>query len=182
MNLLDRNLSCHQRAFKLNNTVRFIKKSSGQAALIVLAAAVISLVVNQFRSDSLPLIGNWSAEARFSDATGDSLVISLDTAAKLHENGGVLFIDARADGWFEVGHIKGAINLPAEEVEELFPKVMNGIALDTAIITYCDGETCNLSHDLALALMARGYSNVRVLVNGWTLWTENHLPVEQGLS
>jgi 3-mercaptopyruvate sulfurtransferase SseA len=29
-----------------------------------------------------------------------------------------------------------------------------------------------------MALLAKGYTNVRVLVNGWTLWQEKRLPVE----
>ena len=49
---------------------------------------------------------------------------------------------------------------------------------ETPIITYCDGETCNLSHDLALFLRDMGFMNVRVLVNGWTAWHESRFPVE----
>ena len=48
------------------------------------------------------------------------------------------------------------------------------------IITYCDGETCNLSHDLALFLTEMGFQDVKVLVNGWTVWLDNNQPVEQG--
>jgi 3-mercaptopyruvate sulfurtransferase SseA len=49
---------------------------------------------------------------------------------------------------------------------------------ETAIIAYCDGETCNLSHDLALFLKDMGFMNVRVLVNGWTVWSKSRFPVE----
>ena len=44
----------------------------------------------------------------------------------------------------------------------------------------CDGETCELSHDLALFLRDAGFVNTRVLVNGWTLWQQAGLPMEAG--
>ena len=44
------------------------------------------------------------------------------------------------------------------------------------IITYCDGENCELSHDLAMYLKDMGFTNVRVLVNGWTVWQNAGLP------
>jgi 3-mercaptopyruvate sulfurtransferase SseA len=47
-------------------------------------------------------------------------------------------------------------------------------------VTYCDGETCSLSEDLAKELMAMGYKQVKVLLNGWTRWNEAGLPVEKG--
>jgi len=58
--------------------------------------------------------------------------------------------------------------------------VMQDIFHDTPIITYCDGETCNLSHDLALFLKDMGFAHVNVLVNGWTLWIEKGLPTQEG--
>ena len=51
---------------------------------------------------------------------------------------------------------------------------------DAVIITYCDGESCNLSKDLALFLESLGFTNVRVLVNGWTVWRDAGLIVESG--
>jgi rhodanese-related sulfurtransferase len=48
---------------------------------------------------------------------------------------------------------------------------------DTVIITYCDGESCNLSKDLALFLENLGFTNVRILVNGWTVWHDAGFPV-----
>lgn len=52
------------------------------------------------------------------------------------------------------------------------------MAYDAVIITYCDGDTCNLSKELALLLENLGFSKVRVLVNGWTVWQNAGLPVE----
>jgi 3-mercaptopyruvate sulfurtransferase SseA len=48
------------------------------------------------------------------------------------------------------------------------------------VITYCDGESCNLSHELAVFLQDMGVEQVRMLFNGWTVWREAGLPVGQG--
>ena len=50
----------------------------------------------------------------------------------------------------------------------------------TIVIAYCDGEACSLSEDLALMLSDMDYENVKVLINGWTMWSQNGYPTEQG--
>ena len=57
---------------------------------------------------------------------------------------------------------------------------MAGVSEESAVITYCDGETCELSMELAVFLRNAGYKNVKVLSNGWTVWKQNGLPVETG--
>jgi len=49
------------------------------------------------------------------------------------------------------------------------------------MIAYCDGETCHLSKELAKALTEMGFQNARVLINGWSLWIQNGLPIQKGL-
>ncbi len=50
----------------------------------------------------------------------------------------------------------------------------------TIVIAYCNGEACSLGEDLALMLSDMGYENVKVLISGWTVWTQNGYPTEQG--
>jgi rhodanese-related sulfurtransferase len=75
-------------------------------------------------------------------------------------------------------HIAGALNLPWEDFEAHFQQVMADVPPDALIITYCDGESCALSKDLALALQGKGYPHVRVLPNGLSLWKDEGLPLE----
>jgi 3-mercaptopyruvate sulfurtransferase SseA len=49
---------------------------------------------------------------------------------------------------------------------------MSTIPLDSTIVTYCDGEACGPSHELAVALLGKGYPDVHVLLNGWTVWRQ----------
>jgi rhodanese-related sulfurtransferase len=155
-------------------------RSIRQLSVIVLAAVAVALISNHFRSQPLPLVGDWSQDARLISPSGRLMTISLDEAKNLHQSGGAVFFDARPLEEYSQGHIQGAINLPWSEAEQRAMDVTANLANDAVIITYCDGDTCDLSKELALFLENLGFSNVRVLVNGWTLWRNAGLPVETG--
>jgi len=157
-------------------------QSIRQLLVIVLAAVAIALISNHFRSSPLQLVGNWSQEARLVSPSGRQLAISLGEAKVLHQSKGAIkgaiFLDARPLEEFTKGHIQGAISLPWHEAEQRVMDATADMANDALIITYCDGDSCNLSKDLALFLENLGFSKVLVLVNGWTLWLAAGLPIE----
>lgn len=148
-------------------------------ALIVLAA-LVAVGVNQYRIDGIPLIGDWSAEARFMDAAGESLIITLEQAEQLFKRDAVRFVDARPHDQFIEGHIQGAMSLPWQEVDDYIVERFDRLAEAEGIIAYCDGESCDLSHELALYLKDMGLGKVHVLVNGWTVWQQAGLPTAIG--
>ncbi len=151
-----------------------------QAGGIILVAAILALLVNQIRPEGLPLVDDWSPEARLTLESGENIAISLEEAREAFLSKGGVFLDARSPELYEGGHIRGARNLPWQGVDDYFDSVMVDIPRDSLIIAYCDGEACALSKDLAIELLFRGYDNVRVLVNGWSVWQENQLPVAKG--
>ncbi len=149
-----------------------------EACLIILLSLVAALAVNLARTDSIPFIQNWSIEERLSQDNGDSLAIPLSEAETLFKENKAIFLDARGQELFDEGHIKGARNLPWHAVDDYFSEIIKDMDRETPVITYCDGESCNLSHDLALFLKNMGFTQVKILVNGWTVWVENNLPIE----
>ena len=151
-----------------------------QSGAIVLVAIAVGLLVNQTRSGRLALVADWSPKAQLATDSGINLEIPLEDAQALAFPRMALFLDARSPELYTEGHIQGALNLPWDEFEKHFAQVMDGVPEDTTIVTYCDGETCSLSKDLAFALLQKGYFNVRVLVNGWTLWQQSGLPITAG--
>jgi len=155
---------------------QMIRQSSG----IFLIAVIIGLAVNQLHPNKLPLVANWSLEARLTLESGESMVIPIEEARELFLSQSAIFLDARSSKLYEHGHILRARNLPWNAVDEHFDTVMADIHHDALLIAYCDGESCAEGKYLALELFYRGYENVRVLVNGWSLWVEQHLPVEKG--
>ena len=161
----------------LRNSLKW-KQATWQVPAIILVAGILAFSANALRPDSLPLIGDWSIDARMTTITGERLDISLGEAQGLFNSRSAVFLDARAADDYAAGHIKGARSLPWQDVDGFFMEVTEDLESETPVITYCDGETCNLSHDLAVFLKDMGFMNVRVLVNGWTVWQAAGLPVE----
>ena len=155
-------------------------KSLQQAVAIFILSAVVALISNQLRPNKMPWIGDWTPESQLALDSGENLAISLSEAESFFYAEAALFLDARSTLDFADGHIAGARSLPWEQFEALADEVLREVGPETIIITYCDGNSCNLSKELALALMDRGYVNVRVLVNGWTVWQERSLPTATG--
>lgn len=146
---------------------------------MVLLAIGSGIVVNQLRPGWLPLVGNWSAEARLTHDQGNSMVISLEEAKELCEENKVVFLDARPSELYDQGHFRFALNLPWQSFEKHIDRVFETIPDNARIVIYCDGENCSLSEDLARELSSMGYEKVKVLLNGWTRLQKAGLPVEK---
>lgn len=152
-----------------------------EAGSIFILALIIAFATNAIRNDGLALKGEWSKEAVEKRHLGEDLVsVSIEDAYRMFQKGDAFFIDARSSSEFERGHIKGAWNIPAWEANARIQEIEGLMPQDANIITYCDGEDCSLSRDLARFLKGMGYKNVRVLINGWSLWRKAGYPVERG--
>ena len=144
---------------------------------ITLFAALLGLLVNQFRSDPIALFADWSIEARLAENPGEFMLVTLEEARRLCASKKAVFIDARTSEAYRQGHILCAQNLPWETMEEHMDRATAEIPPEETIIVYCDGEDCMLSEYVARELFYRGYYHVKVLVNGWTKWLEAGLPI-----
>jgi rhodanese-related sulfurtransferase len=156
------------------------KQAAWQMPALVILSTVAALAVNAVRTDRLPLIGDFSVAARMTTATGERLDITLEEAEKLYFTHAAVFIDARSAEEYAKGHIRDARSLPWNDADLHFMTITADLEMTTPIVTYCDGETCEQSHDLALFLRDAGFTDTRVLVNGWTVWQQAGLPVEFG--
>lgn len=78
-----------------------------------------------------------------------------------------LIVDARSSDQYALGHIRGAINIPAGLKDNLRDRYLQNASPDQAIIVYCSSASCNSSDMLAEKLMAEGFTNVRVFTPGW---------------
>lgn len=163
----------------------FGKKSSSSifidTAGILLVSALLAFASNAIRPDGLPFIGDWSPEAMGKKHLGEDLrSISLPEAYQAFTSGRAFFLDARPIEEYEQGHIKGALGVPWTEVSGNARERYDFLPKEVMIITYCDGIDCPLSSDLARRLQQEGYSNVWVLLDGWSLWKNAGYPVEKG--
>ncbi|MDF1592055.1 MAG: rhodanese-like domain-containing protein [Desulfobacterales bacterium] len=164
------------KSFKLFHKWR---QALWQIPAILIVTGMLALSVNSLRKAPLPLIGDWSVGTQMTTVSGERLDISIVDAAKLFREKAAVFIDARSAAYYEKGHIQGALNLPWQDVDRLFLSITADLLPGTPIVTYCDGEGCNLSHDLAVFLRDMGFENVKVLAGGWTAWKNANLPVDE---
>jgi rhodanese-related sulfurtransferase len=102
--------------------------------------------------------------------------IKIDFAYNLFKEG-KKFIDARAPEEYAEGHIKGAINIPFYGSEN-YESVLNEINKEEVIVTYCNGDDCDLSILLADEIFGKGFKKVYIFFGGWNDWKTNNYPIE----
>jgi hypothetical protein len=49
---------------------------------------------------------------------------------------------------------------------------------EKAIVTYCSGRTCEDGHSLAQLLLAFGYTEINVFIDGFPGWKSEGHPIE----
>jgi len=148
-----------------------------QQVIIILAfSAGLGLAVNTLRSPPLPLIGVWSYSAFSSKVE----MVSLEDAVAKFIYNEALFLDARSEADYQLGHIQGALHLPVRtgDFGEKLQEFSLTVDHEKELIVYCDGIDCSLGPELASILKGLGYRNVSVLINGWTEWMMEGMPFE----
>jgi rhodanese-related sulfurtransferase len=150
------------------------RQSIHEALLLIIAATVLgfayTFVTKQgFFSEKKPT---------FSAAAANLEMISLEKAKELYESQGALFVDARHDFEYKMGHIHGAINIALKEID-IYRILLESIPKEKILIVYCDGAECNSSIELALKLMELKFINVKVFFGGWQEWKANNLSIDK---
>ena len=88
----------------------------------------------------------------------------------------VTLLEALGAAYFADAHLPGALNMPADQVDTLAPRLVpDG---DAPVVVYCSG-TCRNSEIAAERLEHLGYTNIRVYLGGKEDWVEHGLPVER---
>jgi rhodanese-related sulfurtransferase len=159
-----------------------IKQIFKEAAIIILAAAIVALIVNSFRTQGLPLIGSDQTVTPENAGNSDDAIavreITIQKAMELYRADTALFADARGANEFNSGHIKGAVNLPESQFDQWIGAFLVNTDPGVTIITYCEGYYCLLAKKLALKLMMAGFENVYYLPDGLGNWNKFRMPVE----
>ncbi len=82
-----------------------------------------------------------------------------------------IIVEALPKHHFDAGHIPGAIQLNVPEVDARAASLLPD--LNAEVIVYCSNEACSNSHQVAIALRARGYQNVAVFKAGKQAWRQS---------
>ena len=131
-------------------------------------------IENQIKSnkDSVKKVSGSTTEVFFTEPKA----IKIAFAYRLF-NQGIKFIDARPAEEFAEGHIKGAVNIPFYGSEN-YENILNKISKTDYIVTYCNGDDCDLSILLGDELFKKGYKRVYVFFGGWNEWLKKGYPIE----
>ena len=149
-----------------------------QASYIVLVSVITSLLFNQVRENPLSLVKTKVEVVSVLKSTRSKtpepsiIGIDLELAQKLFEEK-TLFVDARAEEFYNEGHIPNAICV--DDFDLLVEKLENTIGMDDQFIVYCSDSDCGSSEDLSYELQSYGYNNILLFKGGWKEWIEANL-------
>ncbi|ABI56110.1 ArsR/SmtB family transcription factor [Alkalilimnicola ehrlichii MLHE-1] len=96
-----------------------------------------------------------------------------DLTARLRD-GLVTLLDVRPEQEYRTGHLPGAINIPAAELE----RRLRDLPPDREVVAYCRGPYCALAHKAVRVLREHGLQ-ARRLADGYPEWRAAGLPVEE---
>jgi rhodanese-related sulfurtransferase len=97
----------------------------------------------------------------------------------LLDAGEIVLLDARLKVNYDLGHIPGAVLLPATSSAEELQAFAAKYPKDTALVTYCGSDTCHMSHQLAeLLIKICGFTNVSSLPGGYAEYVTANPPAK----
>jgi rhodanese-related sulfurtransferase len=156
-----------------------LSRAMWQGIFLVGLGALLAAGFNAVRATGLPWTGAWSSAALAASKFQGLKEIPLADAWSLSQAGRALFVDARDPVTFYEGHITGALNCPPGETKSYLEEIRVLANSGLVIIAYCDGVDCPLSTELARSLQQAGVPSVRVLVDGWSRWSQAGYPIEK---
>ena len=125
---------------------------------------------------SLTLEGTGTPGAAAGAGTGSQSRIPTLTwpeAKALLARNQIVIVDARAEQYYQAGHIPGAVSLPANSFGSLIDTFRITYATNNALVIYCTSPQCPLSHKEAELLMTRyGYGNIKVMPGGYEEYSQ----------
>jgi putative oxidoreductase len=126
---------------------------------------VLSLVVNIYNDNRIPLIHGWGDKNLIPE-------IALNQAQEMYQKNQAIFVDARKSAFYSQQHIKDATNLPVILFDLMYPMFQFMVAQegkDKTLIVYGGTFSRRIDYDLARQLKHKGLEHVVVLKDyaGW---------------
>lgn len=112
------------------------------------------------------------SEPEYLYQSGPDYNISFEDLCRHVKDGTALVIDARTPAEFAQSHVRGAINIPADEVKAYTERDLRSVGPDQFIIIYCTSATCHASDLVYAHLQTQGFFNMRIFGPGWA-WLAN---------
>jgi len=141
--------------------------------LIIGLSVLLAIIFNISNPHGIPLLPDRP------DAVAS---IRASEAMEEYRQGQVLIVDAMPDNFYQLRHIKDAINITPALFDILYLVSLSAVDKDQKIVVY--GSTISRPYDLEIAnkLLLMGYENVKVLEGGLQAWEANGYPVDDKVS
>ncbi len=148
-----------------------------RALIILLMSLLLAGLVNLVHSKRIPWIQNWDSYVESKAQDAGIAVVSWAFAQEQFKAGNAIFIDARPVDEFRAGHIRGAVSLPFEQLDDSFDMMFQLVESDQPLIIYCQNRDCDDGLLLALEFLALEKTNLYYFVDGFDTWREAGCPV-----
>ncbi|MFH0823865.1 MAG: rhodanese-like domain-containing protein [Pseudomonadota bacterium] len=145
--------------------------------IIIVCASPAGLFVNAASPWGVPLVYVPPKEKEVSGAKIP--LIDEKRARAMFDDPQTVFVDARTEEELLDGRIKGAVSLPGNRKEEMFPRVQPLLPESAGIILYCSGPECHLAEDVAGFPVGLGYKRLFIMAPGFSAWEKSGYPVEK---
>ncbi|GEM_PF-4058789 len=141
--------------------------------LVIGMGVLLAIIFNISNPHGIPLIP---------DRPDPVPSISASAAMEGYRQGQTLIVDAMPNNFFQLRHIKGAVNMPPALFDIMYLVSLSEEDKDQKIVVY--GNTISRPYDLEIAdkLLLRGYTDVKVLDGGLHAWEVNGYPVDERVS
>jgi rhodanese-related sulfurtransferase len=156
-----------------------------EISILVSVSIIAAFAVNYFSPAGIDMVGQWdtsrgviTANEKNDIVLNDLEIGDVNLAKKLYDSQKFIFIDARSRDDYDEAHIKGAISFPVGQFDEKIEVFLEQYSPEKAIIIYCSGRTCEDSHKLAQLLLAFGYTQINVFIDGYPGWKAEGYPIE----
>jgi len=158
--------------------------------LMVVALMVTMLVIGCGQAAKAPVEGKGGPSVAEKIKAAGFEMVKIDEVKEIVGNGvyskerGTL-VDARPERSYDKGHIATSQALPDTKFDAFFPEFEKlGLNKDDLIVTYCGGVKCGKSLIVAKALRAKGYTNIKIYLDGEPDWTKkgNYLEISMSVA
>ena len=138
-----------------------------QAFAVSLLALIVGLAVNFVRSDGVPLFPSPSDDLFKKDKIKQISIVEAQNLLKSRE---AFFIDLRPTDSFNISHIPGSVNFPAEIIYGMLATFSQHVPMEGKIILYGIDKKDTSPSEVASLFQMMGYNSIYIMTEGWSGW------------
>ena len=146
--------------------------------VVTLCGVMLGTAANFLSPRRIPWVQDWAHHVEARAYQAGLTLANTEEAWELFQKGRHLFLDARSEKDYQLGHIPGAMSLPQAAYEQYLVGFQGFLTPEQPIVVYCSGLECDESLLLAVELKRMGMTNIVLYAGGFEKWRAAGYPVE----